>query len=316
MRSGTAAARTSRCSARTPARSSSACSTTTATRPGCRCARRRALNWHCYVPDVGPGQRYGYRVHGPYDPAQGNFFNPAKLLIDPYAKAIDGVVDSSGAVNLLPYAPGNDATVERDDEDDASAIPKAVVIDEAFVLGGRSPAAGAVLGYGHLRDARARVHDAQSRRARGSARHLRRPRLRRRDRLPQGPRRHRRRVDADPPHLRRVLPAGARPAQLLGLQHDRLSRAPLGVRGDGPPRRAGPRVQGDGEGAAPRGDRGHPRRRLQPHRRGRAARSAALLPRPRQPLLLPALARRSEPSTSISRAPATRSTSPTRACCG
>ena len=48
--------------------------------------------WHGYLPGVGPGQRYGYRVHGPYDPAAGHRCNPAKLLLDPYAKAIDGSV--------------------------------------------------------------------------------------------------------------------------------------------------------------------------------------------------------------------------------
>ena len=51
-----------------------------------------AHNWHCYLPDVGPGQRYGYRVYGPYDPECGKRFNPTKLLIDPYAKAIEGEV--------------------------------------------------------------------------------------------------------------------------------------------------------------------------------------------------------------------------------
>ena len=49
--------------------------------------------WHGYLPGVGPGQRYGYRVHGPYDPAAGLRCNPAKLLLDPYAKAIDGQCD-------------------------------------------------------------------------------------------------------------------------------------------------------------------------------------------------------------------------------
>src|SRR5215831_5851348 len=48
--------------------------------------------WHIYLPEVRPGQRYGYRVHGPYDPPAGHRFNPAKLLLDPYAKAIDGAV--------------------------------------------------------------------------------------------------------------------------------------------------------------------------------------------------------------------------------
>ena len=65
--------------------------------------RRTALNWHCYVPGVSPGQRYGYRVHGPYSPHEGHRFNASKLLIDPYAKAIEGVVDWSDSELLLPY---------------------------------------------------------------------------------------------------------------------------------------------------------------------------------------------------------------------
>src|SRR6202046_4309157 len=48
--------------------------------------------WHCYLPEVGPGQRYGYRVHGPYRPERGQRCNPAKLLLDPYGKAVDGDV--------------------------------------------------------------------------------------------------------------------------------------------------------------------------------------------------------------------------------
>jgi isoamylase len=93
---------------------------------------RTALNWHCYVEGVGPGQRYGYRVQGPYDPMRGHRFNPSKLLLDPYAKAIDGTVDWSAA-NVLPYVPGgDDADLEPDDEDDVEAIPKCVVIDPAF----------------------------------------------------------------------------------------------------------------------------------------------------------------------------------------
>ncbi|MBA2696524.1 MAG: glycogen debranching protein GlgX, partial [Actinobacteria bacterium] len=54
---------------------------------------RTTHNWHCYLPGVRPGQRYGYRVHGPYEPAHGHRCNPNKLLIDPYAKAIRGEVD-------------------------------------------------------------------------------------------------------------------------------------------------------------------------------------------------------------------------------
>ncbi|HLI58881.1 MAG TPA: glycogen debranching protein GlgX [Solirubrobacteraceae bacterium] len=96
---------------------------------------KRAHNWHCYLPGIGPGQRYGYRVHGPYAPDEGHRFNPSKLLIDPYAKAIEGTVDWSQDPNILPYVVGageDDADLERDDEDDATVVPKSIVIDEAF----------------------------------------------------------------------------------------------------------------------------------------------------------------------------------------
>jgi glycogen operon protein len=52
-----------------------------------------AFVWHCYLPQVQPGQRYGYRVHGAYDPAHGQRINPHKLLLDPYAKATSGTID-------------------------------------------------------------------------------------------------------------------------------------------------------------------------------------------------------------------------------
>ena len=94
---------------------------------------RAAFNWHCYLPGVGPGQRYGYRAHGPYDPETGKRFNAAKLLIDPYAKAIDGAV-AWNAANVLPYVPGDgaDADLTLDDTDSAAAVPKSVVIDPSF----------------------------------------------------------------------------------------------------------------------------------------------------------------------------------------
>jgi isoamylase len=94
---------------------------------------RTAFNWHCYVPGVGPGQRYGYRVDGPYEPAAGARFNPKKLLIDPYAKAIEGPIDYNRA-NTLPYVPdgSEDADLRPDETDDAAAIPKCVVVDPGF----------------------------------------------------------------------------------------------------------------------------------------------------------------------------------------
>ena len=94
---------------------------------------RTAFSWHGYLPGIGPGQRYGYRVYGDYDPASGHRFNPHKLLIDPYAKAIEGPVDWRAA-NTLPYlrSGDEDADLQIDDEDDAQAIPKCVVIDPSF----------------------------------------------------------------------------------------------------------------------------------------------------------------------------------------
>ena len=93
-----------------------------------------AHNWHCYLPGVGPGQLYGYRVHGPYAPQQGHRFNAHKLLIDPYAKAIEGPVRWERA-NTLPYVPdpdNPDADLELDDEDSSPAMPRCLVVDPSF----------------------------------------------------------------------------------------------------------------------------------------------------------------------------------------
>jgi glycogen operon protein len=93
---------------------------------------RTAMQWHCFVEGIRPGQRYGYRVHGPWDPAAGLRFNPAKLLLDPYAKAIDGTVDWHGPT-LLPYDAGDD--LAREDTDSAPAMPKSVVADTRYDWG-------------------------------------------------------------------------------------------------------------------------------------------------------------------------------------
>lgn len=91
--------------------------------------------WHVYLPEVRPGQHYGYRIHGPYDPEAGHRFNPAKLLLDPYAKAIAGSIDWSEA--LYGYKMGDpQADLSRNDEDNAGHMPKCVVIDQAFTWGG------------------------------------------------------------------------------------------------------------------------------------------------------------------------------------
>jgi isoamylase len=93
---------------------------------------RTALNWHGYVAGVGPGQRYAYRVHGRWAPEEGHRFNPNKLVLDPYSKAIEGAIQFDAA-NTLPYVRGgDDADLDLDASDDAAAMPKCVVVDESF----------------------------------------------------------------------------------------------------------------------------------------------------------------------------------------
>ncbi|MGA3490122.1 glycogen debranching protein GlgX [Micromonosporaceae bacterium DT55] len=94
-----------------------------------------AYVWHAYLPGVGPGQRYGYRVHGPYDPARGLRCNPAKLLLDPYAKAIDGDVQWDRAV--YDYDFDDPGTPSRTDS--APHLPKSVVVNPYFDWGNDRP---------------------------------------------------------------------------------------------------------------------------------------------------------------------------------
>jgi len=95
----------------------------------------RALCWHGYVPGVTPGQRYGFRIHGPWNPAQGRRCNPYKLLLDPYAKAIEGSVQWDPSV--FPFQ--MDGGAAREDElattDSAPFVPRSIVIDPLFEWG-------------------------------------------------------------------------------------------------------------------------------------------------------------------------------------
>jgi glycogen operon protein len=94
--------------------------------------------WHGYLPDVRPGQLYGYRVHGPYDPGAGHRFNPAMLLIDPYARAISGTIRWSDA--LFAYRPGDPAAdLSVNPDDSAPGMPRCVVIESAFTWGDDRP---------------------------------------------------------------------------------------------------------------------------------------------------------------------------------
>ncbi|MDQ1123406.1 glycogen debranching protein GlgX [Microbacterium trichothecenolyticum] len=87
-----------------------------------------AFVWHAYLPNILPGQRYGYRVHGEYDPANGKRFNPSKLLLDPYAKAVEGQVEWGQAV--FSYEFGDPDSFN--DEDSAPHMMKGVVVNPFF----------------------------------------------------------------------------------------------------------------------------------------------------------------------------------------
>jgi len=86
--------------------------------------------FHAYLPDVKPGQLYGYRVHGPWEPEKGHRFNPAKLLLDPYAKAITG--GPKWGEEMFGYKVGGNEDLERDERDNAASMPKCVVVDDTF----------------------------------------------------------------------------------------------------------------------------------------------------------------------------------------
>jgi isoamylase len=107
--------------------------------------------WHAYIPGVGPGQLYGYRVHGPWNPAAGQRCNPAKLLLDPYSKAICGGVRWHPAV----YGHRMDDPDSADDQDSAPYVPRSVVVDGFFDWGNdrhpRVPRADSVIYEAHVK---------------------------------------------------------------------------------------------------------------------------------------------------------------------
>jgi isoamylase len=96
-----------------------------------RLRERSGFVWHAFIPGLRPGQAYGYRIHGPYDPGRGHRFNPSKLLLDPYAKAVHGDLHWGGPI--FGYRMGDPRMdLSFSDEDSAGAVPKGLVIDESF----------------------------------------------------------------------------------------------------------------------------------------------------------------------------------------
>ena len=118
-----------------------------------------AFCWHAYLPGIGPGQKYGFRVHGPWAPADGHRCNPSKLLLDPYAYAISGEISWGPAV--LPYVLGSPD--EPSDEDSAPYVPRSVVVDPRFDWGSdhplRRPLHESVIYEIHVKGFTARMRD-------------------------------------------------------------------------------------------------------------------------------------------------------------
>ena len=237
--------------------------------------------WHTYLPDIRPGQRYGYRVHGPWEPAKGLWCNPAKLLLDPYAKAVGGEVDWDPACFAYDFADPSAA----DTADSAPHVPKGMVGDPFFDWGNdhapQYPMHETIIYEAHVRGLTI-LHPDVPLELRGTyagvahpavIEHLTRLGITA-DRADAGAP-----VPPRPPHHR------TRPAQLLGLQLDRVSRSTQRLHVLGRQPRAG--VQGDGEDASRRRHRGDHGRGLQPHRRGQPHGPDALAPRDRQPCVLP-----------------------------
>src|SRR6202007_3188296 len=125
---GPALALISRCSRRTQPRSSFASSTLLTRRPSARApvplTEQTDMVWHGFLPDARPNQLYGYRVYGPYEPQAGHRFNPNKVVMDPYAKAVARSIRWSD--EMFGYRVGDpDADVSFDDRDNAAFAPLA-----------------------------------------------------------------------------------------------------------------------------------------------------------------------------------------------
>ncbi|MEH3067511.1 MAG: hypothetical protein PGN15_05420 [Aeromicrobium erythreum] len=131
---------------------------------------------HGFLPGIGPGQRYGYRVHGPWDPEQGLRCNPQKLLIDPYAKAVQGQPDWDPSL----FAYEMSSPEEPNDDDSAGHVPFSLVVDPYFDWADdrlpRHPYHETIVYEAHVRGLTMTHPDVP----RGAARHLRRPRAPRR----------------------------------------------------------------------------------------------------------------------------------------
>src|SRR4051812_29232883 len=205
-----------------------------------------AFVWHAYLPNIGPGQRYGYRVAGPYEPTKGCRCNPAKLLLDPYSKAVDGEVRWDEAV--FPYRFSNPD--ERNDTDSAPFMPRSVVVSPFFDWAGdrqpKRPYNESVIYEAHVRGLTERHPDIPEE-IRGTYAALAHPVM-----LEHFGKIGVTAVELMPVHQfiqdEHLINQGS--AQLLGLQHHRLPGPAQRLLLGRTARPAGAGVQGDGQGAA------------------------------------------------------------------
>ena len=156
--------------------------------------------WHAYLPDVGPGQLYGYRVHGPYEPEHGHRFNPNKLVLDPYAKAIGR--DSNGTTPCSATCDGPDADLTFDRARQRPHALLAAVVETAFTWGDDrrrdTPWHKTIIYELHVKGF-TKLHPGVPEDLRGTYAGLASPR----DRAPARARRHGGRADAGAPPRRR-----------------------------------------------------------------------------------------------------------------
>ena len=250
-------------------------------------------------------------MHGPWEPDEGHWCNPNKLLLDPYAKAIDGTW--AWHESMFPYH-FDDPDASRNDLDSAPHMPKSVVVDPAFDWEDdrppRTPWHETIIYETHVKGFTMRNSQLPEH-VRGAFGGL-----------------------ANPASVEYLQKLGVTAVELLPVhqfvQDSLLLDAGLrnywGYNSIGyfAPHNeyatgtAGEQVQefkGDGEGAAPRRHRGHPRRGLQPHGRGQPPRPDPVVQGHRQRRLLPPHGRRPAATTWTTPAPATRSTCATRTCC-
>ena len=184
--------------------------------------------WHGYLPDVRPGQLYGYRVHGPYDPHKGFRFNPNKIVIDPYARVVWRMVRWDAS--LFGFRAGDGRHHLRRARQRRPCAPGGRRRSGVHV--GRRPAAAHALARdAHLRTAREGLHRDAPRHPRAPARHVSRAGVGTGDPPPALARRHGGGTDARPPPRGRLAPRAAGAVELLGLQHAVVLRPRCAVRG-------------------------------------------------------------------------------------